>query len=574
MNGKKSWVLIIVIVGIIFLAIAFGAGYYLIFRKPITIKENSILEVVLGGSLRELPSHNPLTQIFKSDTLNVWELEKLFQYAAKDNRVSGVYLEIHPLLLHWAQIEELREYIKSFRESGKPVHALLAVDLVRDPELYVASAADSITLNPDAVFLVNGLMAEIVFLKGTMDKLNIKPQFIQFKEYKAAEIYTRTKMSPQIREMYESILRDIEDRFVSTVALDRNIEEETLRRVMKVGVAPTSRALEEKLVDALGHKSDVLQALMGSDDDSEEDQRILGASHYLETVEDKYKIRSRHKVALLGAFGVITSGHSDPFSETMGGTTMVSHLRKIRKNKNIKGVIFRVDSPGGTTVGSDMVWKEVQLLENANKPVVVSMSGVAGSGGYIISMGARHIVSQPSTITGSIGVIFGKFDLEGFYRWLGMSVDRVKLSPNADIFSPFTSLTDEQRTSVESLLETIYVNFVRKVAEARGLDYGELERKARGRIYTGVQAKEIGLVDQLGGLRAAIAQMKQALELQEDEEIELVLYPRPKSLWETLTSGDFFGSRQPPSWSEWLKHELQHLSRPAPWLLMPEVRIY
>ncbi|MFQ5928121.1 MAG: signal peptide peptidase SppA [Acidobacteriota bacterium] len=574
MNGKKTWVLIIVIIGIIFLAIAFGAGYYLIVGKPITIKENTVVEVVLNQSLHELPPDNPLTQIFGSDKLSLWELGKVFQYAAEDDRVSAIYLEIHLCLLSWAQIEELRDYIKSFRESGKPVHALLAVDMVRDSELYLASAADSITLNPDAGLLVNGLLAQQAFFKRTMDKLRIKPQFIQFKEYKSAENFTREKMTPEIREMLESILRDIEGRFVSTVAQDRNTEEESLRRVMKVGMAPADQALEEKLVDTLGYKDEVVQPLMSSDDASEESYRGLKASHYLDAVKDKYKTRSQHKVALLGGLGAITAGHSDPFMEMMGGTTVASHLRKIRKDKNIKGVIFRVDSPGGSAVGSDMVWKEVRRLEEDNKPVVVSMSGVAGSGGYYISMGARHMVSQPSTITGSIGVIFGKFDMKGFYHWLGITVDQVKLSPNADIFSSFTSLNDEQKRNVESWMETIYENFVQKAAEGRGLDYEELEPKARGRIYTGAQAKEMGLVDELGGLQVAIARMKQALELEEDEEIELVLYPRPKSLWETLTSGDFFGSRQPPSWREWLEHELQHLSRPAPWLLMPEVRIY
>jgi len=253
---------------------------------------------------------------------------------------------------------------------------------------------------------------------------------------------------------------------------------------------------------------------------------------------------------------------------------MASRLRRIREDDDIKGIILRVDSPGGSVVGSDMVWKEVTLLEEAGKPVVVTMSGVAGSGGYYISMAASHIISQPSTITGSIGVIFGKFDLEGLYEWLGITIDQVKTSPNADIFSSLTSLTDEQRQMVESWMETIYDTFVQKAADGRSQTYQELEPRARGRIYTGVQAREIGLVDQLGGLPEAMDQMKQILELEEGEEIELVLYPQPKSLWEALAGGDFFGMRQRDSLGQWLEEQVPFLSDPAPWLLMPEARIY
>jgi len=171
-------------------------------------------------------------------------------------------------------------------------------------------------------------------------------------------------------------------------------------------------------------------------------------------------------------------------------------------------------------------------------------------------------------------VIFGKFDMTDLYQWLGVTIDQVKTSPNADIFSLMTSLTDEQRQMVESWMETIYDSFVQKAAEGRQLTYEELEPMARGRIYTGVQARELGLVDELGGLPEAIAQMKRVLELEEDEELELVLYPRPQSLWEALSSGELFGIQQTPSVSQWLEEQLPFLSRPAPWLLMPEAKIY
>ena len=573
MSGKKIFFLVLFIVGILFLSIVLGTGYLLMRGQDVTIQENTILEVALSGSVFELPPENPLTQIFGPGTLSLWELGKVLRYGAQDDRVSGLYLEIHPLNLSWAQIEELRDSLHRFRTSGKPIHAFLALDMVRDPELYLACAADSITLNPGATLLVNGLLAEITFYKGTMEKLGIKPEFIQFKEYKSAETYTRETMTPEIREMYESILGDIEERFISVVAQERNLDEERMRGILEAGLTSADQALEENLVDVLGYKSQVQQQLAGSGDDSQEYEG-LAARYYLDAVEDDFATRSEHKVALVGGLGTITAGNSDPFSQIMGGLTMSARLRRIREDDDIKGIILRVNSPGGSVVGSDMVWKEVKLLEEAGKPVVVTMSGVAGSGGYYISMAASHIISQPSTITGSIGVIFGKFDLEGLYEWLGITIDQVKTSPNADIFSSSTSLTDDQRERVESWMATIYETFVQKAADGRSQTYQELEPRARGRIYTGVQALDIGLVDELGGLPEARDQMKQALGLEEDEDIELVLYPRPKSLWEALAGGDFFGIRQRDSLSQWLQEQVPFLSEPAPWLLMPEVRIY
>ena len=214
---------------------------------------------------------------------------------------------------------------------------------------------------------------------------------------------------------------------------------------------------------------------------------------------------------------------------------MAQILRDVRESGKYEAVLFRVDSPGGSAVGSDMVWREVELLEEAGTPVIVSMSGVAGSGGYYISMGASKIISQPTTITGSIGVIFGKFDLGGLYDWLGISIDRVKTSPNADLFSFSTSLTSEQREQVIAWMQEIYDAFVSKAAKGRGMEFAKLEEMARGRIYTGEQARKIGLVDDIGGFPRALEHVRQSLELEDDARINLVRLPKPKSFWETLS---------------------------------------
>ncbi len=573
MSRAKTWVLIVVLVFVVVMAIAIGTGFYYLTRQQVEVRKDTIVEVSVGGSAYELPAQSPFNLMWRPRALSLWELGELFRYAAGDERVSGVYLEIYPLVWSWGQLEELRDHIRHFQESGKPVHALVTVDMMTDAEMYLASVADSVTLNPNAGLLVNGLMAEVTFFKRTLEKLGIQPQFIQFKEYKSPERFSREKMTPAIREMLQSVLQDLQQRFVQTVARDRGIDAARLRNLVNQGMAQGDVAVQENLVDRLGYKDD-LEKELEVGEEGDEEYRSIAAAPYLASVRDKFRVKSRHKVALLGGIGGITSGRSEPLAGVIGGITVSSHLRKIRKDDDIKGVIFRVDSPGGSAVGSDMIWREVRLLEETGKPVVVSMSGVAGSGGYYISMGAHRIISQPSTITGSIGVIFGKFDVTGLYDWLGVDVERVKTSPNADILSPFASLTEAQKEQVESWMERIYTRFVERAAEGRNQESEELEKKARGRIYTGSQALDLGLVDELGGLRSAVEHMKEILDIGEEEQIELVLYPKPKALWEALLSEDLWNLGAPPSPLRWLQREMKSLATPAPWLLIPEIRIH
>ena len=572
MSKHKKWILVVLLFLGIFSFLILVAGFYLLSYEPIAeIEEGSVVEMVLSYAVEELPPESPLFLAFQGRIPNLWELGEVFRSAAKDDRVSAMLLEIHPLSWQWGQIEEVRDHIKRFRESGKSVHAYLAVDIVGERELYLASAADSITLNPGSGLLVNGLVAEVTFFKGAMEKLKIRPEFIQFKEYKSEEQFTRKELTPEIREMLESILGDLENRFVSTVAEERRLEKEVLREIMTVGMIPARLALEKGLLDRLGYRHEIEEQLKIKGDE-EEEYRGISQSRYLSAVNQGYEHGPSHKVALLGGVGSIIAGRSEPLMSIAGGTTLSEQLRKIREDEDLKGVILRVNSPGGSAVGSDMIWEEVRRLEKSGKPVIVSMSGIAGSGGYYISMGARHIVTQPSTITGSIGVIFGKFDLQGLYEWLGVTVDRVKSFPNADVLSTLTSLSMEQRQHIESWMEAIYEEFVRKAAQGRGLEYADLEPKARGRIYTGAQAKELGLVDTLGGLHTAVGEMKKALGIDPDERIGLVLYPKRKTLVEAALSGELIDF-DPPSLMTWFQQSLNRLDRPRPWLLAPDINI-
>jgi len=571
-DRKTSWIVAVLLLtlGLFFVLVLYGA-YRLMQPGKIEITQKSVLEVDLGGTIAELPSSSSLARLLDKDSVSMVEMGRAFQAAAKDPQITSVFLSVHPLGMPWAQVEELRDFLQEFKKSGKQVIAFLQLDMAEEKELYLASLSDEIYLNPDAGLLINGLVAEVEFYKRTMDKLKVEPQFLQFKEFKSAESYTREKMTPEFRSMLESVLSDIQGRFIQTVARDRHIEVQRLEELIQIGMAPASLALKERLVTALGYEDEIQAKLLP---EKNKEYRSVGIGKYVKAVRDRQK-KAKHKIALIGGLGPITSGAgTDLWENVMGGETMASRLREIRKDKEVKGVLFRVDSPGGSAVGSDKVWREVRLLETEGKPVVVSMSGVAGSGGYYIAMGARKIVAQPSTITGSIGVIFGKFNVRGLYeQWLGITTDQIKLAENADIFSPLHSLSTEQKQQIQSWMEEIYHTFVKKAADGRGMKFEELEAKAHGRIYTGSQAKNLKLIDEVGGFNTALALLKKELKVPEAEEVELVLYPKPKSVWQSLAEGDFFGSSLPRLSVESLKQFIRSLETPSPWLLAPEVEI-
>jgi protease-4 len=575
-KGVKIFGVILVV-----LLILFGAMVFALFRftRPaeIKVRNDSVLELSIGGELTDLPPTSPLAQLTGQGKLSLFEMGQVLQAAAEDERISSLYCRIYPLQSSWGGVEELRSFMQRFRESGKKIYAYLSLELVNDRDLYLASAADEIHLNQDAALLVNGLVAEVSFYSKMMNKLKVRPDVLQFKEYKSPGNYTRSKMTPEVRSMYRSLLSDIQQRFKQALSRERRIAPQQLDRLMQNGIQSASSALTAGLVTHLGYEDQIRDRLKVEAPGGEPEYRSISASDYLRAVKRQDRPAGPHKVALLGGIGHITAGRSDEtWDNFMGGDTMVSRLRKIRKDKSVKGLLFRVNSPGGSAVGSDKIWREIRLMEEAGKPVVVSMGGVAGSGGYYIAMGARKIVAQPSTVTGSIGVIFMKFNLSGLFdQWLGITVDRIKLAENADILSPMTSLNPRQRGEVEDWMSHIYNTFVEKAAEGRHLTVEEMEGQAGGRIFTGSQARQRQLIDAVGGLNTALELLKKELNIPPEEEVELVLYPKPKSLWQSLLSADWAQvSGTEPSLKSLLGERLSAMTHPAPWLIVPELRIH
>lgn len=568
-----------VILGV--LLILFGIMVFALYRvtRPaeVKVRNDSVLELTIGGELTDLPPTSPLAQLTGQGKISLLEMGQALRAAAEDERISSIYCRIYPLQSSWASVEEIRSFMQQFRESGKKIHAYLSLDLVSDIDLYLASAADEIHLNQDSGLMVNGLVAEVSFYSKMMSKLRVRPDVLQFKEFKSPENYTRSKMTPEFRSMYRSLLSDIQQRLKQALSRERRIAPQELDRLMRKGILSSSSALAAGLVTHLGYEDEIRDRLKVESPGGEPEYRSISAADYLRDVKRRDRSSRPHKVALLGGIGPIVTGPGDEtWENSMGGDTIVSRLRKIRKDKSVKGLLFRVNSPGGSAVGSDKIWREIRLMEEAGKPVVVSMGGVAGSGGYYIAMGARKIVAQPSTVTGSIGVIFMKFNLSGLFdQWLGITVDRVKLAENADILSFTTSLNSRQRGEVEEWMNHIYDTFVEKAAEGRHLTVEELEQQAGGRIFTGSQARQRQLIDAVGGLSTALDLLKQELNIPAEEEVELVLYPKPKSLWQSLLEGDWAQvSSSGQSLESLLRRRLSEVTHPAPWLIVPELRIH
>lgn len=567
---NKRWLIALLILAfLVVIALAVPLLLWWTLAREPKVEYGTVLEIDLGGLMSEGPPADPISALFAKQP-SIYELRQMLEYAARDKRIVGALVKIMPLENGWASVEELRAAIKDFRRAGKKVYALLGGDFVEDKEYLLSTAADKIYVNPDISIMVNGLLAEVEFFRGTLEKLRIEPQFLQFKEYKAAaEPWSRHNMSEPFREMLNSILSDSQQRFLQLVAEERELQVDRIKSLLDIGLITAEQAKAEGLVDALGYKDNIEQELAPQG----KEYRGLGAASYLRSVRGRLERGGRNKLALIFANGLIIAGESQPGMEMMGGETVAGYIRQARKDKSIKAVVMRVNSPGGSAVGSDLVWREVELTSR-EKPVIVSMSDVAGSGGYYISMAADKIIAHPTTITGSIGVVFGKFNVRGFFNWIGTNIDSVETAPNADLLSSYNSMDNRQMAQLERVMGDLYRQFVSKAARGRKLPPDKLESVAKGRVWTGRQAKELGLVDELGGLDLALRTAKERSGIKPDEPVTLVIYPRRKGLLELLFEGDLplsqLSRAKLPAWIERLAAMLE---QPQPWLLAPQLNI-
>lgn len=543
MSGTRKTALIIVgILGVLLLAGILGiAVIWIAVRKgEPTIRNNSVLALRVSGTLPDYSPDDPFKKIFGGPDQSLTGLVMQFKKAKVDNRIKAIVLDINLSGVGWGKAEEIRDAITDFRSSGKPVYAFIELGL--NKEYYIATACDKIIVPPPGVLFINGLAADVMFFRGSLDKLGIYPDIYQIGKYKSAgDMFTQKEMTDAHREYINSMLDDLYNRYVNTIAQARKKTPDEVRALIDNAPYGATQAKEAGLIDdAMYHdelENQIKKELGYKDTDTF--VPVRGAD-YRDVSPESLGLNQGERIAVIYASGDIGSGssqNSPTGDQSIGSDTVSKALRDAAADKTIKAIVLRVDSPGGSGLASDIIWHAVEEA-NQKKPVVVSMSDVAASGGYYISAGASKIIAQPSTITGSIGVVAGKPVMRGFYDWLGISNEYVLRGKTAGMFRETEKFSDEERAKFEEWVKATYYNdFVPKVAKGRKKDPQYIDSIAQGRVWTGGQAKERGLVDEFGGLDRAIEVAKELAKIPANKGVERVILPYPTTFLQQLLSG-------------------------------------
>lgn len=470
----------------------------------------------------DIEEHPHVSIIFGSAKRPFLEVISSLRKGAADDRISGLLLKIDGFRMSFATAQEIRDAIMAFRNNGKEV----AVYLENGGNLayYLASAADHIIMKPGGYLMLNGLSVTATFYKGTMDKIGIRAQILRTGPHKTAgDAVTGDRLTAEAREQIDWLLDDLYDQVVEAISVGRKILPDDVRRLIDQGPYTARDAFDAGLLDDLKYYDETMEDSDGS-----------GQSSFVDLMEF-YKTRDYNsrwvepkKVAVVYAEGSIVAGSSGNDliqGKTLGGKTLARNLSKVRKDGGIKAVVLRVNSPGGDIFGSDRIYRELELLKG-KKPLVISMGGVAASGGYYISCPGDEVLASPGTITGSIGVIVGKADLSGFYEKIGLHKETLKRGNRADITSTSRPATEDEIEHVEEQVWQFYGDFVSKVSAWRKIDYDSVDAVGQGRVWTGRQALKRGLVDSYGGLWEAIEKARQKAEINSEDELILESYPR------------------------------------------------
>jgi protease-4 len=533
---RGKYILIIILIFIVLGLAAVVSLFFYELGKPPTVRTRSYLELKLSGPIQERAVPDFLvTMVTGVQPLSMHDIWMNIQKAKVDSRIKSLVLQVGYLQCDWAKANEIREAILDFRTTGKKAYVYIEEAPEFDKEYFLATACDRIILHPLGFIGINGIGGYIPFFKRTLDKLGIEAEIEHIEEYKTAyNMFTEEGFTPAHREMMESLYSDLYSYYVKGIAEARGKSEEEIRELINHGTFQGEEALEAGLVDNLLYW-DEFEGIL-----KDKGRRLYKITHqqYTKIKPTSLGLFRGKKIALIYGTGPIHTGEGA--YQTMGGSTIARALRTVRKDKSIAAVVFRVDSPGGSAVGSDVIWREVYLTKK-EKPIVVSMSDMAGSGGYWVSMAADKIVAQPQSFTGSIGVITGKFNMARLYEKLGITSEKITYGERAAIYSTHRGLTSEERALLKKEILWIYDKFLTKVAEGRDMSKEEVDRIGKGRVWTGSQAKENGLVDELGGLSRAIELAKELADIPAEEGVRLIIWPKKISLWEVLM-GRWFAS--------------------------------
>jgi len=526
-----SFIFIFIIIGIIG-AIAALSGT----DKEVEIKENSILVMKFDGPIKDRGAKNPFENlsslISKEESIGLDDILNNIEKAKEDNNIKGIYIETSSLPAGLAMVEEIRTKLLEFKNTGKFI--LAYSEYYSQKAYYLASVADKIYLNPQGAIEFKGLSAELMFFKNALAKLEVEPQIIRHGKFKSAiEPFILDKMSDENREQTMTYLSAIWNHMIEGISKSRNISIEELNKIAnEILLQKAEDAIKYKFADQLAYKDEVLEILKEKTEAKAIDKiNSVSIADYTYAKVDKKKEFTKDKIAVIYAVGEIDSGEGD--DEEIGSERISKAIREARLDDKVKAIVLRVNSPGGSALASEVIWREVTLAKQA-KPVIVSMGNVAASGGYYISCAADTIVAEPNTITGSIGVFGVLFNAQGFMNnKLGVTIDTVKTNMYADIGSIYRPLTASERDIIQKSVEHVYDVFITRVAEGRKLTKEQVDEIGQGRVWSGVDAKRIGLVDVLGGLETAIKIAAQKAGL---ENYKLVSLPKQKNPIDELFS--------------------------------------
>ncbi len=536
---------------VIILLVAFVLLIFWVASTPTRVVSNSVLVIDASGQIEEQRAPD-FFSAFSGTVPVLHDYLDALDNARTDPRITGLVVRIAPMETGWAKLEEIRNHLLAFRSSGKPSICYLGYDGIQNPEYYLASACQQIWIVPTTPVSIRGMMAEAVFVRGTLDKLKIVPEYYHIAEFKTAgNMFTEKKFTPAHKEEVESLLHSVYEQYLGDTSKARGMSRDQFEAILNRGPLSTSDAVQSKIADRLGYWDQVQDFF----------KRRAGGWHPVSLNSYRTSLASPNfaldKIAIVYASGLIVSGDSGNTpggGSIMGGDSVAADIRRARLDSSIKAIVLRVDSGGGSVVGSEVIRREVELAHEV-KPVVVSMSDVAASGGYWIASPADKIVADPNTITGSIGVLIGKLNVSGLYNLLGISTDSVATSDNASLFSAQQNFTPAQRAYIEKSLHQTYDEFIQGVAAGRKMSVDAVDKIGKGRVWSGSQAKDLGLVDELGGTDHAIEVAKRLAHIPAGESVRIVRLPEETTFFQQF----FEREREQMNESKSLEATLQHI---------------
>ncbi len=514
---------IIFLIFIVFTIILFFSVKSALNPMP-TVKDNSVLIINLKGEIPEYSEQKNISDFLKPKILSFADMYKILKYAAKDKKIKGIYLKISNPTIGFAKIQELLNLLNEFKKSGKFVYSY--IDVSSENGYWISLPSDKIVMPESGYLEINGFKIGNMYFKELLSKLGIEAEVVNIGKYKSfGDIFKRKNMSEADREQLTLLLDNIYNTFVKDVSKFRKFDKNYVKNKIEEGIFLPEKALKSKFIDEITYEDKFLSKI--------KDFSKIEGIKYLKTIPHTFSTKKIAVVFVDGGIGMGRGGYDPLMGKVVGSDEIIKIFKKIRKDKRIKGVVLRINSPGGSATASDLIWREIRKTDEV-KPVIASMSNVAASGGYYLSVACRKIVADPLTITGSIGVVSIIFNLENLYKKVGINVEILKKGKWADFPTGNRALTEEEWKKFREGSESFYKIFVNKVAKGRRKSFDEIDKVARGRVWSGKDAHTVGLVDSLGGLEEAIELAKNEARIGKNEKVGIIFYPKKKKLFDII----------------------------------------